>query len=243
MNEYKIYNCIVVDDEMHCIDTLKQYISKIPYLNLLKEYSNSLDAAREIFKEKEQIDLLFLDIDMPKLSGLELAALIRKKVDKLIFVTGHSKYSLEAYDVLCNQYLLKPFSFNGFNNTVNKLIEVPVLKRVAQRKDFIFIKDSKNSQYVKVKLSEIICIKALEHYIIISAGTVNYTHHITLREAERLLLVNEGFIRIHKSYIISKEHIIAVKGNIILMSNNLTLEIGNTYKQEFKSFLDKNNFH
>lgn len=233
-------NCLIIDDEPLCIEALSTYINKVPYLNLIGTYNDPADAIDFISSTNAIINILFLDVEMPSLSGLDVAAVIRNKVDKLVFVTAHAKYSLEAYDVLCNQYLLKPFTFQKFVNTIDKLIGEPM--QIAPNTDFIFIKDSLNGKYVKLTFGEIICVTALEHYVIVYTNDNKYIQNISMKEAENALGGAKGFIRIHKSYLVSKKHIISVNGNTVLLSNKLEANIGATYKQGFKTFLNDNTF-
>jgi DNA-binding LytR/AlgR family response regulator len=240
LDQEKKYNCIIIDDEAYSIEDLKCYIENVPYLTLIKTYEDPIAAVREIAITKEHIDFLLLDIDMPKLSGLDVARVIRHKVDKLIFVTAHAKYSLEAYDVFCNQYLLKPFSQQMFVKTINKLIEAAKEEKPDQVKEFIYLKSVDSGNYFKLVCSEIISINALEHYVIIHTVSSKYIQHISMKEIEKKLNRSDNFIRIHKSHIISIIHIVSVSGNTIMLTNNHEATIGSTYKQAFNEYLRNN---
>lgn len=240
MNINKKYTCVIVDDEPHCIDSLKNYITNTSYLELIKAYDNPIDAVREIAISKSEIDFLFLDIDMPRMSGLEVASIIRHKVDKLIFVTGHRKYSLEAYDVQCNQYLLKPYSEQKFVDTINKLIEAPKQEFGDQNEDSLFLKLGSSKKYIQVKCDDIISINAMEHYVIVETNLNKYVQHTSMKEVEYSLRNNTNFIRVHKSHIISKKHILTIQGNNIVLTNNFEIVIGITFRSSFTRFLEKN---
>lgn len=240
MNPTKKFSCVIVDDEPHCIEKLKKCIANLPYLELLHTYDNPLEAIKEISASKVPIDFLLLDIDMPKLSGLELAAIVRDKVDKLIFVTGHAKYSLQAYDVLCNQYLLKPYSEQKFAEIINRLIEVPKEELPEPNKDILFIKSASNGKYLQVKCDDIISIDALEHYVVVQTTLTQYVQHNTMKDIEHALRHNNNFIRVHKSHIVAKKHIQSIHGNNIVLTNNCEISIGTTFKQSFQQFLGSN---
>lgn len=232
-------NCIIVDDEEYAIDYLKKCLRLIPQLNLLNVYQDPFKALAEILKSPQKIDFLFLDIDMPHLSGLDLALAIRKKVDKLIFVTAHTKYSLKAYEVLCNQYLLKPYTTEQFITSINKLIDEPAIQG-KEKLEFIFVKSGPNGKYDKISCENIISISALEHYIVVNTTEKKYIQYTTMRDVELSLASNQDFFRIHKSHIISKSHITAVQANVVIMDNQEQIPIGTTYKTAFANFMESN---
>jgi len=115
-----MYKCIIIDDEPHAIEGLKGYMASTPQLNLVKSYTDSLAALKDI-QESEPVDLIFLDVDMPTINGIELAKEIRNKTAKLIFTTAHTKYAFEAFEVNADGYLLKPYSIGKFIIAINRL--------------------------------------------------------------------------------------------------------------------------
>lgn len=239
MHSLKKFSCVIIDDESLNINVLAQYINTLPYLNLVKTYNNPVVAIKEIAASKVIIDFLLLDIKMPELSGLEVANIIRHKVDKLIFISSHANYSLAAFDVLCNQYLLRPFSQQKFTETINKLIVFPDTQ-VPKLKESAFIKLGTNGKYLNLKFEEIIYINALEHYVIIHTAFEQHIQYSSLKEVEFALRGNSTFIRVHKSHIISKKHILSVYGNVITLTNNVEITIGATFKNSFRQFLNNN---
>ncbi len=239
MYHTKKFSCIIVDDEIYSTETLTKYINTLPYLELIKTYNDSVLAINEISKSKIIIDFLFMDVKMPKLSGLEVASAIRHKVDKLIFTTAHAKHSLAAYDVLCNQYVLKPFSQQKFVETIHRLI-APQKQGFQETNGNIFVKSGGNGKYHRIKSDDIIYINALEHYIVIHTLLEQLIQHTSMKEVEHALRENHNFIRVHKSYIISKNHILSVCGNTIILTNNVEIIIGATFKKSFTNFLNSN---
>ena len=235
----KKFSCIIIDDDAYSIEGLKQYIDSYPYLELIKTYDDPVTAVKEITLSKTPIDFLFLDIEMPRLSGLEVASVIRHKVDKLIFTTAYAKHSLAAYDVLCNQYILKPFSQQKFEKTIDKLIDHQK-QELSGSNENIFIKLGNNGKYLQLKCDNIIYINAMEHYVVINTSSEQYIQHSSMKDVESALRNNNNFIRVHKSHIISKKHILSVHGNKIVLTNNVEIIIGATFKQSFINFLSSN---
>lgn len=243
MKNDQIFTCVIVDDDPSGIDILKEYISYMPNLILIQAYSDPSQAIKEICMFKEKIDFLFLDINMPKVSGMDIAVTVRDQVDKLIFVTAHSEYSLKAYDVLCNQYIMKPFEFDQFATAIKMLIK-PDSVYLSNEMNFIFIKANK-SKYYKLYLHEIITIDAMEHYVKIHTIDLNndrYVQHTSMREVEQLLCKNESFLRVHKSHIISTKHIKSIDSSFVIMDNNIRVPIGITFRNAFNKMLEKNSF-
>ncbi len=238
----KKFSCIIIDDDDDSIEGLKQYIDSYPYLELIRTYNNPITAVKEISLSKTPIDFLFLDIQMSKLSGLEVASVIRHKVDKLIFTTAHAKHSLAAYEVLCNQYILKPFSQQKFEKTIHRLIDHPK-QEFPRSNENIFIKVGNNGKYLQLKCDDIIYINAMEHYVVIHTPLEQYIQHTSMKDVEYALRNNDNFIRVHKSHIISKKHILSVYGNKIILSNNVEIIIGATFKQSFTNFLSSNSLN
>src|ERR1700744_3045824 len=122
-------NCIIIDDEQFSVDSILKYIELLPKLNIVAIYNNPVDALESVSIEND-IDLIFMDIDMPFLSGIELAKALRSKTKRLIFTTAHSKYAFDAYEVEADAYLLKPFSFGKFSTTINRFFpNEPIAKK------------------------------------------------------------------------------------------------------------------
>jgi DNA-binding LytR/AlgR family response regulator len=239
MHPNKKRSCIIVDNDAINVEILKKHIQMLPYLELIHAYCDPVTAIREILSSRSTIDFLFMDITLPDLSGLEVAAMIRHKVDKLIFTTADTKYSLAAYDVLCNQYVLKPITVQKFSEVINRLINQPNQECKAIY-DRIFIKSASTGKYVQVKTDDIVYINALEHYVVINTLSEQHIQHTSMKDVEYALRGNPNLIRVHKSYIISKNHISSVSGNTIVLTNNVEIVIGATFKQSFTDFLNTN---
>src|SRR5437879_7663087 len=148
----ELYKCIIIDDESYAIDRLKDYISSIPNLLLIKSYTNPLEALIAL-ASSEVVDIIFLDINMPQITGIELSKEIRQKTRKLVFTTAHTQYGYEAFEVDADAYLLKPYTLSKFASTVAKLFprnhESP--RELGENDDFFFIKN-KNDHLKIVKI-------------------------------------------------------------------------------------------
>jgi two-component system LytT family response regulator len=233
-------NCIIIDDEMHAVELLTDYISAIPNLHLLKYFTDPLNAMVNISVE-DDIDIVFMDIDMPGMSGLDLSQAIRDKTKYLVFTTAHAKYAIDAFSVQATEYLLKPISMSKFALMINRLVksEVPGRKEV-RTEDFFFIKTDQTQRYIKVNLRDLIAVEGLNNYIKIHTVTGTYVAYLTMKEMEAKLEGNDCFMRVQRSFIISMDHINKVEAYTILLSNKLEVPLGTTYKKQFLNFLERN---
>ncbi len=240
--------CVVVDDEQHAIEVLTDHIAEMPGLTLIKTFTSPVQALTEITMQDE-IDLLFMDIDMPGINGLELAKSIREKSKYLIFTTAHPDYALQAFDVQSDQYLLKPISFAKFALGIDRILKkeatnVLNVPKEVEQVSALYIKGDHKYAFSNIAIEEILYIKALQNYIQIITRTETHTTYLTLKEIEKAL-ENHSFIRVNKSNIVAKSAIKKVDGNIIRLINNEMIQIGEGYKEAFfsyvQSFLLKSN--
>lgn len=233
-------NCVIIDDEMHAVELLTDYISAMPNLHLLKYFTDPLQAMTDI-NEEDEIDIVFMDVDMPGMTGLDLSQAIRHKTKYLVFTTAHAKYALDAFSVQANEYLLKPISMSKFALMVNRLIKSEAsLKREVKTEDFFFIKTDQTQRYIKVNLRDLIAVEGLNNYIKIHTLSGTYVAYLTMKEMEAKLDGNDNFMRVQRSFIISMDHINKVEASTILLSNKLEVPLGTTYKKYFLTFLDRN---
>lgn len=230
--------CIIIDDEQYAIDQLKAFITQIPNLYLHATYLSSVEALMAV-KEEDQIDFIFLDIEMPEINGLDLAKTLRAKTKHLVFTTGHSGHAITAFDLKASHYLLKPISFNKFAITIAELLtkESDTVKEYVKPK-LQFVKADQKNLYHYIDSSSITHIEAAKNYVTIFTENEqeNFITHIGLNHVEEALDPEE-FIRIHKSYIVSKQAIRKVEGNIIKLKNGRSFQIGEVYKPAFYEFL------
>jgi two-component system, LytTR family, response regulator len=245
--------CLIVEDEPLARNLLTQYVSKINTLQLIKACSSPLDAM-EILRETP-VDILFLDVQMPEITGISLLKILKNK-PLVILTTAYSEYAIEGYELDVMDYLLKPITFERFLKAVEKanqkilLAQTPVssIENISQippsvsegfssNQAFIFVKDG--TKLVKVKLSDIQYVEGLKDYVTIHTPQKNITTLQRMKTLEEQLPEGQ-FIRIHNSYIVSLEWIDVIHKEKVQIGKAF-LPISDTYRKAFKEFIDKNN--
>jgi len=231
-------NAIIIDDEPLAQNVIKQYAAKLPNLDIVGTCHDAI-CAHQTLKETD-VALIFLDINMPKLSGISFLKTL-KNPPLVIFTTAYSEYALEGYELNAIDYLKKPFSFERFCKAYFKAEELLQLKKEATEKpnteiksDFLFVKSNKKTY--KIAFTEMLYIEGLGDYIQIHLKDQKIITNLSMKKILELL-PNELFYRIHKSFIISLNHIQLVEGNMVLI-NDKKLPIGNSYRQDFMQFIN-----
>lgn len=225
------YSCIIVEDEPLSAEILTDYIREVPWLQLKKVCSDAIYAMEALRDEK--IDLIFLDIHLPKIKGFEFLASL-KNPPAIIITSAYKEYALQAFEENVIDYLLKPIRFNRFLKAINKLTqqsEKPVIPSSAdlsstQRTYLFFNVDKKK---VKVYFDEILYIESLRDYILIVTKGRTITTKFKLSDIEDLL-TNNNFLRIHRSFIVSKNKINAFTATDVEIDNK-QIPIGRSYKE------------
>jgi DNA-binding LytR/AlgR family response regulator len=234
-----IYKCAIVDDEHSAIEIVEAYIKKSPGLVLIRSYTDPEKALIELLSSDE-IDVLFCDIDMPALSGIDLALHVRHKINKLVFITAHTKYGYEAFGVKADAYLLKPFDFIKFTLTIRDIFP-PLDKQRNPAVDtnmFFFIKSKEdNHRMIKIKYEDVVLVESKQNYVLICTMTQNILTYMSLSEIYKILCDRQGFARFHRSFIISLNHIVFIEGPVIKMANGTSFTIGDHFRKEFNEFL------
>ncbi len=231
---------LIIDDEPLAQNVIKQYAKKLPNL-IITDTCNDAICAHQKLQEKE-IDLIFLDINMPKLSGISFLRNL-KNPPLVIFTTAYSEYALEGFELDATDYLKKPFSFDRFCKAFFKAEELLKLKKEAapishssdkSDENFLFIKSNKKT--IKVNLSGIQYIEGLGDYIRIHLDEQKIVTNLSMKKILELL-PEKQFYRIHKSFIISLPKIELLEGNMVVI-NKTKLPIGNSYRQDFLSYIN-----
>jgi DNA-binding LytR/AlgR family response regulator len=213
-------NCIIVDDDKLSCRILEGYVKKSASLNLVESFSDSI-AARNLLSERHDIDLIILDIEMPEMDGFDFIGSIDGPPN-IIIVSSAEEYALKAFDFNVVDYLLKPVSYGRFCKAIDKTIRYFTRKEIPNTADEeIFIK--KGSSLVKLKISDIVYIEALENYVTLNTSDDKFTIHFTMKAIETQLPAGV-FIRVHRSFIINKSMIQAIK------ENSLDLNVGTSLK-------------
>lgn len=230
---------LITDDEPLAQNVIQQYAKKLPDLNIVGTCNDAICAHK--FLQEEKIDLLFLDINMPKLSGISFLKSL-KNPPLVIFTTAYSEYALEGFELNAIDYLKKPFSFDRFCKAYFRAEELLQLKKqslnniqnsAAQSADFLFIKSDKKT--IKVKFSEILYIEGLGDYIKVHLQDKRLVTNLSMKKIFALLPENK-FFRTHKSFIVSLDKVEAIEGNMTII-NQTKLPIGNSYRQNFMQFI------
>jgi DNA-binding LytR/AlgR family response regulator len=231
-------HCYVVDDEGHAINVLKRYIENTPELKFIGSNENPVDVWNKIEGNQILPDLLFLDVDMPQLSGIELAELIRSK-SLIIFTTAHPDYALEAYETDAIDYLVKPIAYERFLRSIGKVKLVLNNKSAAiiADEDYFYVKSEIKGKMVKIGLDNLIYVEAKGNYLQIMDGGDGHLVYLTLKELEEKL-PSDLFIRIHKSFIVSLRKIKALEGNTIFVENGHKIMIGAKFKANLLSIIN-----
>ncbi|WBX70664.1 LytR/AlgR family response regulator transcription factor [Tenacibaculum retecalamus] len=220
---------IIVDDETASHDNIKDYASNLSYLSFQKSCYNAFEALE--YLNKNSIDLIFLDINMPKLSGLEFIKTLSNP-PKIIITTAYKEFALEGYELNIDDYLLKPFNFSRFLKSVTKVsnalaIKATPIKNTETTEDSkIFIKEDK--KYYQIKLKDILFMEAYGNYVKIHMIDKTIISHQTLTSFTHNLPENK-FLRVHKSFIISIDKIELIEGNRIKIQTH-QIPIGKMYK-------------
>ena len=223
-------NCIIVDDDKLSCKLLEGFVSKYSSLNLIGIYTDSVSARNEL-TQRHDVDLIFLDIMMPEMDGFDFIGSLEYPPN-IIIVSSTEDYAMKAFDFNVVDYLLKPITYSRFCKALDKTIRYFSRKEPVNSGDEeIFIK--KGSSLVKLKLKEIIFVEALENYVTLTTNDEKFTIHFTMKAIENQL-PSGVFIRVHRSYIINKSMIQAIK------ENSLDLIVGNNVKNipVGKSFRD-----
>ncbi len=238
--------CIAVDDEPLALKKLVAYIKKIPYLELTAECSSAFEAQQVI--DKQQVDAIFLDINMPDLNGLDFAKAVNSDHSKgplMVFTTAYSEYAIESYKANAVGYLLKPYDFDEFEAAARKVQDICEIRKQAASgvstqidDNVIYVKS--DYRIVRIDIDQINYIEAMSEYLRISVeGRDNPV--IVLLSMKRIEehLPSGKFMRIHRSFIINLDRIIEVKKNHVIMGGDVSLPIGDNYKEAFNNYLNK----
>lgn len=236
-------NCVIIDDEPLAQGLLKSYVEKTPFLNLIGVYSNAVQAMSDIAGQ-EAVHLMFLDIQMPGLNGLEYSKLVDAQT-KIVFTTAFGQYALDSYKVNALDYLLKPISYTDFMQAVNKAIHwfemkwgKPISSEPESKdKKFIYVKS--DYKLVQVDLDRILYVEGLKDYVKIHMeGEQRAVISLLSMKAMEETLPADRFIRVHRSFIVQRSKIkIIERGRIVF--NKDYIPISDSYKEELQGFINE----
>jgi two-component system LytT family response regulator len=225
------YTCIIIEDEPLALDKTKDFLNKVPFLNLKATFDNALSGLAYLNNNK--IDVLFLDINMDELSGIELLE-SSKITSQIIITTAYQEYALKGYELHITDYLLKPFTFNRFLQAVNKAQENLNKRTTENQPDFIFIKTENRLQ--KIMISDILYIEGMRDYLRIHTSTKKIMTLQGFTELEQLL-PSHLVCRVHKSYMVAVNKIESIERSRIKIGDQL-IPVSETYKEAFLQLIN-----
>ena len=224
------YTCIIIEDEPLALKRTSDFVSKIPFLNLIDTFDNAINGL--FYLKSNKVDLLFLDINMDELSGIEL--LESSKIDsQVIITTAYQEYALKGYELNVTDYLLKPFTFDRFLKAVTKAQENLANRNSDSQPDFIFVKTEYRLE--KIMLNEIVYIEGMRDYRRIHTVNKKVMTLQNFSEFEKLI-PSSIVCRVHKSYMVALNKIVSIERNRIKIADQL-IPISETYKEVFYQFV------
>ena len=236
-------HCLVVDDEQHAIDILKHYIGQTPFLHLVASTTNPIEALQMV--NEKNIELIFLDIQMPELSGLDFIKAIHGKA-RVILTTAYSEFALESYELDVVDYLLKPIRFPRFLQAVQKVADTNRETEAnspsfggghGEADDYIFVKTESKGKLLKINLADIDYIEGMKNYVAIHCSEKKTLVYTSMKELEERL-PQKAFLRVHKSFIIPIAKITGIEGNLVRLKGvNSEVLIGENYKADLMEII------
>ena len=235
-----MYTCIAIDDEFSALEILTDYIAETPELKLLKTYTNPIVALAAIEMLTKPVDVIFLDIEMPEMNGLELAKLIRHKTKNLVFTTAHANYAINSYELNADDFLLKPILLIRFNQMLQKLFEKARKPTENKVYEFIIVKSTaQRNQFFKIKVADIIAVEAQERSTKILTEKELVFSNSSLAEIHASLKNITGFSQIHRSFIIAENRIKILERKHVVLNNDLIISIGRKYAEFYNMMASK----
>ena len=228
--------CVILDDEPLAVELITSYINDTENLQLAFASTDAFDAIQ--FIQKNEVDIVFLDMQMPELTGIQVLKIIGTGY-KVIFTTAYTDYALDGYEYSITDYLLKPISFERFTKAIEKINQSNVStqqKNILTEDDFIFIKS--DGKMIKINLGDILFIEGLKDYLSIQTNTEKLITLQNLKTFEEHLNPQK-FMRVHKSYIVSLNKIDTIERNRIFIGEHI-IPIGDTYRDAFLKRIEGN---
>jgi DNA-binding LytR/AlgR family response regulator len=232
--------CIAIDDEPLALLQIASYIKKTPYLELTGQFESALKAIEVL--ENVPVDLMFVDINMPDLSGMDFVKTIENP-PKIVFVTASSEYALEGFRVDAIDYLLKPISYIDFLKSANKVktwfdSHPQKSDEIRSNKDFLFIKS--DYKLLRINFDDIKYIEGMSEYIRIHLTNAKPVMTLLSMKSVEDKLPSDRFMRVHRSYIVNLTKISVIERNRIIFDGNVYIPVSDQYKSNFQNYIDKN---
>jgi len=229
-----LYKAIIIDDEHLAIDVIAHHLTKFTNFEVVKTFTDSVEAFNYL-KDGHQVDIVFTDIAMPEISGVELVKLLKSKV-MFVMTTSFSEYAVESFDLEVIDYLLKPISFERFAKTINRFENLHVKSGREKLEPSFFIKEG--DEFIKILVKNIDYIEGLKDYAKIVTGN-NYGLVLKTLKSIEVLLKPYDFMRVHKSYIVPLSKISQYNGKCVFV-NNAEIPVGSNYRADLMVYLNRN---
>jgi two-component system, LytTR family, response regulator len=235
-------NCVAIDDEPLALDIIKDYAKRIPFLNLIATFDNAMDCLS--YLKDNKVDLMFLDIQMEELTGIQLLSVLKEK-PQVIFTTAYDQFALKGYELDVLDYLLKPISFERFlkaaDKAYDKIVSKPEAKSVVteiipqKTVDYCFVKSEFHLE--KINFAEVLYIEGMGDYLMIHTASKKIMTLQSFKKAEETFPAG-NFCRVHKSYIVAIDKIESIERNRIKIGSML-IPVSDSYKKEFFAIIEK----
>jgi DNA-binding LytR/AlgR family response regulator len=228
--------CVIIDDEPLAIKVVENHLKEFQNFEVIETFNNPIEALSLL--EKGNVDALFLDINMPKMNGLDFAKTLNSKMN-VVITSAYREYAVESFDLNVLDYLVKPIPFNRFLKTINKITQQVYLQKGIQKEEdssnesFIFLKVDK--KLIKIKFEDILYVESLKDYIKVFTTSGNYLVHKSLTSMTEEL-PDSNFIRIHRSYTIAIDKVKSVEGNLVEIATT-KIPIGRKYVNHAKRII------
>ena len=228
--------CVIIDDEPLAIKVVENHLKEFQNFEVIETFNNPIEALSLL--EKGNVDALFLDINMPKMNGLDFIKTLNSKMN-VVITSAYREYAVESFDLNVLDYLVKPIPFNRFLKTINKITQQVYLQKGIQKEEdssnesFIFLKVDK--KLIKIKFEDILYVESLKDYIKVFTTSGNYLVHKSLTSMTEEL-PDSNFIRIHRSYTIAIDKVKSVEGNLVEIATT-KIPIGRKYVNHAKRII------
>lgn len=232
--------CVLIDDEPPALSILAEYVGKTDFLELTASFTNAVKAFE--FVNQQPVDLLFIDIQMPDMTGVEFVSKLRNK-PMIVFTTAFSQYAIDGFKADAIDYLLKPIDFPDFLKAANKAREWIQVKSnktetIESNNDFLFIKSE--HKIVRLNFEDILYVQGMSEYVKIYLQVGKPVMSLLSLKALEARLPEQHFMRVHKSFIVNLNKISIVERNEIYYDNGTVIPVSNQYREAFQNYLDKN---
>jgi two-component system, LytTR family, response regulator len=224
--------CLIIDDESHAIELLSDYIKNVSFLKLGNTTNDPIVGLKLI--NEGNYDIIFLDVEMPKISGLELLACVQNK-KKVIITSANRDYAADGYENDVFDFMLKPIRFERFLTVVQRFFNTIAKENSNKNEEYIFVKLDTKNRLRKVPYNDIIYVEGAGNYIDIHTATEKIVTYMTVRDFDELV-PSEKFMRVQKSYIVAIEKIMGLEGNEIVLADSRKVLVGESYRQKVNEF-------